>query len=138
MKKWIVTITETLILKDGRKAFHVYWEVVYAGNWKIAQEKVRIGVEERKVISLKFRAKVNGLRKIDFHTGLLEEFNVDMVEKEGFTINCLAYSNEFFNNFKTGKKHIRLYRVFRVRHCSDYLYCDKKLWSKLILEKHGI
>lgn len=138
MKKWIIAIVETLILKDGRSAFHVVWETAYSGNWRIAQDKVRIGVEKRKIISLKFRAKVSAIRKIDFYTGRLEEFTPDMVEKEGFKIYCIAYSKEFFDNMKIGKRSIQLHRILRVRHCSDYLYCDKKLWSKLILKKHEI
>lgn len=131
MKKWIITIKELLVLKDDRKVEHVYWNTNYANNWEIAQQAARIGIENSD-LSLAFRQKVHKIRKPG------EIITSDLVVKngDGFKIQILAYSMDFFNNFKVGKKQIQLHRILRIRPYINYLYCKTDVWTSLILKQN--
>lgn len=130
MKKWIVTIKEELHFKDGRLVEHTYWQTVYTNNWDIAQQQVRIGVEDTHV-SLAFKQKVNKVRKYETET-----ITPEMILKDGYKIQILAYAKDFFDNFKVGKKQIKLNRILRVRPYVNYLYCKTDVWTSLILKEN--
>lgn len=129
MKKWIVTVNEILEFKDGRCVYHTYHRTVYANNWDIAQQQVRMAVESRSV-SIALRAKVNEVRKVG------EVITPDIIEKDGFYIQILPYAKDFFDNFKVGKKQIKLNRILRVRPYINYFYCKTSVWTSLILKEN--